>query len=400
MTSQAYIRDMNERRVLSALRREGNLSRAELARRLGLTRSGVTYIADSLLSAGLVREAMTGPRPVSDREAGRPGVALAINPSGHFFAGVEIGIDLMRFVLLDAALGVASKQHIALDRPPGPGETVTHMRAFLDDCQAEPRFRGKVRALGATVPGLVRRDGFILHLPILGWRDVNLLDEARAQIDLPFSIENNANAAAFGDIYRHPRTSEGLTLFLKLGHGCGGAAIIDGRLLRGAGGVATEFGHMRIADSGPRCHCGQTGCLETYVNLSALGRYLAEEGSTLPADPGFVASALENGDAAASSALLRLEAPLAAGMVSLANIFNPSGIVLGGAMRPLLELGIGRLRDAVAAGVIPGVAAPAITLSRGEVFECAIGAAAIAHHLQFDEAAIALQGPAPISAGA
>lgn len=400
MTSQTFIRDMNERRVLTALRREGTLSRAELARRLGLTRSAVTYIADALLSSGLLREAKANRRAAGDREAGRPGVALSVNPSGHFFAGVEIGVDVMRFVLLDAALGAAKEQAVALNHAPQPGEAVTRMRAFLDACQAERRFRGKLRAVGVTVPGLVRTDGFVLHLPILGWRDVNFLDEARQWIDLPISIENNANAAAFGEIYRYPKPSEGLTLFLKLGNGCGGAAIIDGRLLRGASGVATEFGHMRIADGGPRCHCGQTGCLETYVNLSALGRYLGEEGSMLAADPAHVSSAIEEGDEAASAALHELESHLAAGMVSLANIFNPSEIVLGGAMRPLLEHSIDRLRNAVAAGVVPGVAPPAITLSRGEVFECAIGAAAIAHHLQFDEAAIALQGTAPMSAGA
>ena len=102
---------------------------------------------------------------------------------------------------------------------------------------------------------------------------------------IPVSIENNTNAAAFGEVYRHPKLSDDLILFLKLGNGCGGAAIINGRLLRGTSGVATEFGHMRVAKDGPRCHCGQTGCLETHVNLAALARYLAEEGAAVAADP-------------------------------------------------------------------------------------------------------------------
>ncbi len=149
-------------------------------------------------------------------------------------------------------------------------------------------------------------------------------------------------------MYRHPKLSDDLILFLKLGNGCGGAAIINGRLLRGTSGVATEFGHMRVADDGPHCHCGQTGCLETHVNLAALARYLAEEGADVAADPELVAQAVRNGQAPAVAAVRRLEAYLAIGMVNLANIFNPSDIVLGGAMRPVLELCLDRLRQAVA----------------------------------------------------
>jgi predicted NBD/HSP70 family sugar kinase len=215
---------------------------------------------------------------------------------------------------------------------------------------------------------------------------------ARKSIRIPISIENNANAAAFGEVYRHPKLSDDLILFLKLGNGCGGAAIINGRLLRGTSGVATEFGHMRVADGGPRCHCGQTGCLETHVNLSALSRYLADQGSDLRAEPTLVATAMRAGDGKVTAAVRRLENYLAIGIVSLTNIFNPSDIVLGGAMRPVLELLLDTLRAKVAAGIIPGIKPPAIALSSDDLFECAIGAAAIAHHEQFDTTAVSLGG--------
>jgi predicted NBD/HSP70 family sugar kinase len=281
-----------------------------------------------------------------------------------------------------------------LDSPPDLESAIRSIRDFLDECEADPAYSGKVRAIGVTVPGLVRSDGFVLHLPILGWRDVNFLAAARQSFSIPVSIENNANAAAFGDVYRHPKLSDDLILFLKLGNGCGGAAIVNGRLLRGTSGVATEFGHMRVADGGPRCHCGQTGCLETHVNLDALSRYLAEEGAPVDHDPETVARNAQAGDAATLAALRRLDTYLAIGMINLTNIFNPSDIVLGGALRPILELGRDRLRRAVADGIVAGIVPPAITLSNEDAFECAIGAAAIAHHEQFDETAISLAGTA------
>ena len=115
MTNQIFIRNMNERRVLTLLRQEGKLSRAEIARRLSLTRSGVTYLVDALLALNLVTEATAGPTP--SRELGRPGVALSLNPTGHYFLGVEIGVAVMRFALVDMALQQARTKTLARQCP-------------------------------------------------------------------------------------------------------------------------------------------------------------------------------------------------------------------------------------------------------------------------------------------
>ena len=391
MTSQGFIRNMNERRILTLLRREGGLSRAEIARRLSLTRSAVTYLAEALLTARLVAEAPDDKGNLPVRDIGRPGAPLSINPAGNYFLGIEIGVTVMRFALVDMTLKAVRTKTVALRKPPSPAEAIRAIGAFLKMCEAERRYRGRVRAIGVTVPGLVRNDGFVLHLPILGWRDVNFLALAKRAFRIPVAIENNTNAVAFGEVYRHPKLSHDLVLFLKLGNGCGGAAIIDGSLLRGTSGVATEFGHMRVADDGPPCHCGRTGCLETHVNLAALARYLAEAGARVAAEPVQVAQAIATGDATAAAAVRRLEAYLAIGMVNLVNIFNPSDIVLGGAMRPILALCLEGLREAVASGIVPGITPPKIALTGDNLFECAIGAAAIAHHAQFDATALSVE---------
>jgi N-acetylglucosamine repressor len=392
MTNQSFIRNINQRRILTLLRREGSLSRAEIARRLSLTRSAVTYLADALLTARLVVEAAGGAAEPLTRDAGRPGVALSLNPTGNYFLGAEIGVTALRLALVDMTLAPVRTKTIALRRSPSPAEAIRAVGKFLKECEADKKYRGRIRAIGVTVPGLVRDDGLVVHLPILGWRDVNFLPLARRSLRIPVAIENNTNAVAFGEVYRNPNLSHDLVLFLKLGNGCGGAAIIDGNLLRGTSGVATEFGHMRVAEDGPRCHCGQTGCLETRVNLAALERYLVEEGADLAPDPARVAQAIQAGDASATAAARKLARHLAIGMINLSNIFNPSDIVLGGAMRPVLELCLDDLRQAVATGIVAGIAPPKIALSRNDAFECAIGAAAIAHHGQFDTNALSLSG--------
>ena len=394
MTNQIFIRNMNERRVLTLLRKERSLSRAEIARRLLLTRSGVTYLIDALLEQNLVNEATVNTAAAPSRELGRPGVALTLNPTGHYFLGVEIGVAVVRLALVDMALEPVRTETVDLPQSPDPQSAIKLIKKFLRGCEADRRYKGRVRAIGVTVPGLVRSDGFVLHLPILGWRNVNFLALAEQSFDIPISIENNANAAAFGEVYCNPKQSHDLILFLKLGNGCGGAAIINGQLLRGTSGVATEFGHMRVSDHGPRCHCGQTGCLETHVNLAALARYLDEAGATTGNDPVEVALVMSAGDPAVKAAVQELETHLAVGMVNLCNIFNPSDIVLGGSLRPILALCLENLREAVKRGIVPGLQSPNINLSRISQYECAIGAAAICHHAQFDTTSLSLTGNA------
>ena len=392
MTNQIFIRNMNERRVLTLLRREGSLSRAEIARRLSLTRSGVTYLVDALLAQNLVNEAAAISSSVPSHDLGRPGVALRLNPTGHYFLGAEIGVGVVRLALVDMTLEPVRTEAIDLPQSPDPQTAVQLIKTFLAGCESDKRYKGRIRAIGVTVPGLVRSDGFVLHLPILGWRNVNFLALAEQSFKIPVSIENNANAAAFGEVYCNPKRSHDLILFLKLGNGCGGAAIINGQLLRGTSGVATEFGHMRVSDHGPTCHCGQTGCLETHVNHAALSRYLNEAGATIGSDPADVAGALAEGDPAVKAAVQRLETHLSTGMVNLSNIFNPSDIVLGGSLRPILSLCLENLRAAVVRGIVPGVQPPNINLSRISRYECAVGAAAITHHAQFDTTALSLAG--------
>ena len=94
------------------------------------------------------------------------------------------------------------------------------------------------------------------------------------------------------------------------------------------------------------------------------------------------------------AAVQRLETHLAVGMVNLCNIFNPSDIVLGGSLRPILALCLETLRDAVVRGIVPGLQSPNINLSSISQYECAIGSAAISHHAQFDTTSLSLTGAA------
>ena len=379
MANQSLVRYVNERRILTLLRIEGELTRADIARRLSLTRASITHLVDGLMARRLLREAEPRPGDGSRRrDLGRPGINVGLDPTGGYFLGVEIGVGVMRFALLDLSMTLVGQRTVHTDRAMVPEDAVAQIGAYADALGAMAAYHGMIRGGGVTVPGLVRRDGFVVHLPILGWREVKLAEMLGERLDLPVLVENNANAAAFGEAYVFPREKHDHIVYLKLGTGCGGAVIADGRLLRGASGMATEFGHIRVGADGPRCDCGRLGCLEPRVNLAALRRAFGAGEGVDPVTQ--VPPAWKRGDPRAVRAVDEIVSALSLGLVTLTNAFNPDEIVLGGAMGPVLELVIGTLQERLERDVVPGMLVPRISLSRLGDLHCAIGAAAIAHH--------------------
>ncbi|MGR9221227.1 ROK family protein (plasmid) [Rhizobium leguminosarum] len=390
MVDQTLAKYLNELRILTMLRTQGPASRADIARRLGVTPATSTRLINGLIERDLLEESRGLSSKVKDelREPGRPGGRVSLNPGGAFFLGVEIGVGVIRFAVIDLMANVVDSSEISVSRELPPSAAVAAISNQLSLVEKQRQFKSKIMSVGVTVPGIVTSEGYVINLPILGWKSTDLLAELSAAIPLPCFVENNANAAAFGAVYTQPSLPSVCTIFLKLGTGCGGAAVINGRLLRGASGTAGEFGHIRLSDEGTLCSCGQKGCLESWVNLGALARnYLGTDKLTesqFAALPAEVAEKAGAGDEKALSALDTFSHWMSLGIVSLVNLFNPSAVILGGVMRPVLERTVDRIRDSVQAGIIAGIPVPEVRLSELGKFECAIGAATVAHHHAFD----------------
>jgi predicted NBD/HSP70 family sugar kinase len=388
MADQTLAKFVNELRILTLLRTQGQATRADIARRLSLTPATITRLITGLADRNLVYDVQDMPRTSLPREPGRPGVSVALNPEGAYFLGVEIGVGNLRLALIDLCADVVNAVEFRVSNSISPEEAMRTITDHLALLEHDIRFRGKVQSLGVTVPGLVSNEGHIVNLPILGWKDINLLNLLKTAVDLPVFVENNANAAAFGSVYTQADIASDCTIFLKLGTGCGGAAIINGRLMRGAKGTAGEFGHVRIADRGSLCNCGQTGCLESFVNLRALARsYYGTEGLTeaeFAALPALVASRAEAGDTAARKSLSELSHFLSLGIASLINTFNPTVVLLGGSLRPVIAMCLEDIQRKVADAIVPGMTVPEFKMSAHGNLECAVGAATVAHHHAFD----------------
>jgi len=205
----------------------------------------------------------------------------------------------------------------------------------------------QIDAIGVACAGFVDRSGStVLFAPNLAWRDEPLKARLESVLDLSVIIENDANAAAWGEFRFGAAAEADNMVLITVGTGIGGGIVVDGMLMRGAYGVAAELGHMRVVPGGIRCGCGNRGCWEQYASGTALvreARELVITGTPLAArlselcvgDPAAlsgpdVTRAAVEGDPAAVELLADLGVWIGEGLASVAAILDPELVVLGG----------------------------------------------------------------------
>jgi glucokinase len=215
------------------------------------------------------------------------------------------------------------------------------------DAVAELVAAHAVEAVGVAAAGFVDASrSTIVFAPNLAWREQPMRADLEARTGLPVVVENDANAAAWGE-FRHGagREVEDMVL-VTVGTGLGGGVVIGGRLLRGAAGFAAELGHVRVVPDGHRCGCGNRGCWEQYASGRALvreARELARSDTPMAArllelaggdadaiEGPHVTQAAEEGDPAAVELLADLGRWLGEGIASIVAVLDPSMVVVGG----------------------------------------------------------------------
>jgi glucokinase len=217
-------------------------------------------------------------------------------------------------------------------------------------------------AIGIGAAGLIdRSSGSVIQSPNLVYDDPKIVDAVASHLSLPVIVDNDANAAAWGErLFGAAKGLDHLAL-LTIGTGIGSGFVVDGRLLRGAHGAAAEFGHTVIDPSGPECPCGLRGCLEQYASGTAIARAARNEiakgeasmlvkmaGSAQNITARHVALAAGLHDDLSATVLRKAGRSLGLGMSNVVNTFEPQAIVLGGGIIKAGEPYLGPARDELA----------------------------------------------------
>lgn len=381
IASTATVRDVNRHLILGLIRAKQPISRAELARQTGLQRSTVSLITEQLIGQRWVTEGEAGPAA-----RGRKPRLLYLNVERARILGVDI-----RPAVTTIAIADPNGRVIAYERvPTAPRPDVfvrdlcRRLQSFL---RAHPRLA--CEGIGITVPGGVDHPGQrLVSAPNLGWHDVDLKGPVERATGIAVELENAANACAVAEASTggHPEYRD--LIVVTVSEGIGTGIISGGRLVRGASGLAGEFGHVSFDDRGPLCGCGRRGCWEVYASNSAALRTYAGRGRTKSAltFDGLVTLA-QQGDRRARRALDQMGSHLGRGIAMLATGLAPGLILVVGEVTRAWTI-VGPAIEASAAGRTRG-ALPRI-VAAGDGAEARLrGTVALVLRKQFGTAIVA-----------
>ena len=243
------------------------------------------------------------------------------------------------------------------------------LTAHIQSLQAEAR-RRKLRLAGVGVgaPGPIDVErGFVYFFPnIPGWKNTPLKSILKKKLRLPIFVDNDANAMALGEFYFGAGRGAKSLIALTLGTGVGGGLVVDGKLFHGRSFSAVELGHMSVDPEGPRCGCGNHGCIETFVGngyfvkevqaalrsgqKSILSRWI-KEGRDL--SPKLVQEAALSGDAYSKAQWKKTGERLGTFLAGLVNLLNPERIVIGGGIALGGDLVLAPIRVAIKKKAFP-----------------------------------------------
>jgi len=333
-------REVNRRILLNLVREHQPISRADLARRLAMSRGMVSALVSDLISAGLIYEGGTG-----QASRGRKPKLLHIRGHDRLVLGVDIRRRQTHLLLTDFG---GSEIAVEMFRTPAALEALLDELAGralrLIEAHAD---LGECHGIGLVVPGMVDVSaGEVLNAPTLGWRHVRVREMLTDRVPVPVHVERDAVACALAKIWLGRRGEHRDNFaYVTVSDGVGAGLVVNGQVLRGRGHAAGEFGHVPLNLDGPLCSCGNRGCWEAYTsNHATVTRYLGRE----PSDRGHrserevsvedVVDRAASGDPAAMAALRETGRYLGIGIAGIVNALSPDEIIVGGEVAEAWDL--------------------------------------------------------------
>ena len=270
---------------------------------------------------------------------------MSQTPSTPLAIGIDIGGTKVAGGIVDGAGTVVRRaRRDTPERSKSPKIVEDTIVSVLEELLAQ---EGEVSAIGIGAAGFVDADrSTVVFAPHLSWRNEPLREALSQRIGLPIFVDNDANAAIWGEYRFGAGKGESHLVMVNLGTGIGGGIVLDGQVVRGRFGIAGEFGHMRMVPDGIRCECGNRGCWEQYASGNALvreARALMDNNSPM-ITPLFaeicggpdvltgpvVTEAAKAGDRLARELLAEIGRWLGIGIADLAAALDPGMFVIGG----------------------------------------------------------------------
>ncbi len=346
-----------EKAILDHVFWASGISRDALATASSFSKSRANAAVAELLDQGLLEE--SGQQVPT---GGRRAEVLRLSRSLGVLIGVAVGATGLEVGILSPDLAVLAHHSEPADVRDGPGPVLSRIRTLMHELLAQCGMGPKqVIAIGIGLPGPVDFDsGQLVNPPLMPqWDAYSIRDDIGTDFSAPVFVDNDVNVMALGELWRMQRSLQNF-LVVKVGTGIGCGIVCHGQVYRGANGSAGDVGHICVVPDGPRCHCGNFGCVETLAAGPAiaamateaaragqsdmLARMLGERGALRLQD---VAEASRAGDMAANQVIQRSGALVGQMLASVVNFFNPSHVFIGGGVSRVGPLFLAAVRQSV-----------------------------------------------------
>ena len=338
----------NMQALLLTLLYEDNLSRVQLAKRLGLSNTTITNLVSELIGLGLVTDSdcheisKKGVRPV-----GRPRTGVCLQPNAHYVIGIHIGVGIFRLAITNLRDEIIIDQVQPFNVEIPALQILDLMVKSVKDLIAKSQIQAQnILGIGVGASGLIDfQTGVNVFVPNLNWRDVPIKAYLEEQLDFKVVVDNNVRTMALAESYFGAGRSVDSLVFVYGRIGVGAGFIYKGQIFRGSAMGAGEIGHTNfLLEDGKPCRCGKNGCLETLVSESVI---LKETEMILSSEPeGILAQmvkaapdsdrmelifkAARQGDATIHKMLEDRAYYLGIALANMVNLYNPELIILGG----------------------------------------------------------------------
>lgn len=357
LPAEYNVKSFNKHAALDLIRfAAGDLSRTDIADKMGLTRAAVSLIVNDLLESGVVQEAESRSAP-----SGRPPVILEINPKAGMVGAIDMGATHMSIALADFTARIVHETEFPFDIKNGPEVCLaTAYQNLLKLLESHGLSLSNLTAVGIGVPGPVITDaGMVVSPPIMpGWDRYPIRESLEKLFGCPVTLNNDAELGALGEWAYGAGRGEKNVAYIKVGSGIGAGLILNKQIYGGTTGAAGEIGHLTIDENGPLCSCGNRGCLEAFAGGNAIakqGQLLVQSGkrtllSELPLEKitaHEVAEAARRGDLHAQEILRRAGTFIGIAIAGLINLFNPSIVIIGGGVAQIGDILTTPIRQAV-----------------------------------------------------
>ena len=272
-----------------------------------------------------------------------------------YAVGVDLGGTNIKIGIVSDKGKLVKSISIKTEADCGPKNVIANIIKGVETILAKNKL--KIQGIGIGCPGVVSiKKGIVENAPNLpGWKNVKLGPNIKEKFGYKVHLENDANAAAIGELMFGAGKKFDSFVMVTLGTGVGGGIVFNKKIFRGEFGAAGEIGHISIDVNGPKCNCGSTGCIEAYAGNSYLKEQIRSELKDYPdskvwkliendlskVSPRIIQAASEKKDAYAKFVIERMGKQLGAALASLSNLLDISTFIIGGGVagfgKPLLD---------------------------------------------------------------